>query len=53
MYVFEFTQRKCEPSAGYAVALLASYRAYMKMKDYEKSRFAAITIMEHFGRCKK
>lgn len=53
MYVFQFTQRRCEPSAGYAVALLASYRAYMKMKDYEKSRFAAITIMEHFGRCKK
>lgn len=53
MYSFQYTQRQCEPSAGYATALLASYRRYMKTESYESSRFAAITIMEHFGRCNK
>ena len=30
MYNFQYTQRECEPSTGYAVALLAFYRRYIE-----------------------
>ena len=46
-----FWQRQCEPGAAYSTALSTSYRRY---KDNNQARhLSGITIMEHYGICKK
>jgi hypothetical protein len=50
-YSILFWQRECEPASAYAAALATSYR---RSKNYEAARhLSGITIMEHYGQCKK
>lgn len=50
-YQLLFWQRECEPAAAYTAALSTSYRRYLKNK--EARHLSGITIMEHYGICKK
>lgn len=58
-YIFPYSVTRCYISAGYAAALMTTYRKYIKegrKKNDGKGEFnglAAITIMENFGRCNK
>ena len=50
-FTLPFPQRECESGSAYAAALSTSYRRSLNVKDAR--HLSGITIMEHYGKCKK
>ena len=50
-YSLPFPQRECESGSAYAAALSTSYRRAQYNKEFR--HLSGITIMEHYGKCKK